>query len=217
MRNNIELLKTVISELQEEKENLNKKPQITCDCRVTETAEVARLKRRVKILKQRVRDIKMKAEVGKSRVLTLQKRNSALKKEVFKLRSKNCDLKDKVDSRDLEVSKITSLVAEERGEVNLKSSAKNAFTDELRQTVISLVCVAGVSAAKVRDVIQIVSENIFNYKITQPLPCAQTVGNMCDEGFVLSNLQVAQSLARNDYATLHSDGTSRDGKKIVGK
>ncbi|GFS13008.1 hypothetical protein ElyMa_003126000 [Elysia marginata] len=218
LQNNVKLLKTVISELQQEKENLFQKSKTTCtcDCQATETAGVARLKRRVRILKQRVRSVKVEAEADKSRVLTLQKRCSALKKEVSKLKTKNCDLKDKVNSCDLEVSKLTYSVEKERGEINLKSDAKNAFSDELRQTVISLVCDAGVSAAKVSDTIQIVSENIFNYKITQPLPCAQTVVNMCDEGFVLSNLQVAQSIVSNDYATLHSDGTSRDGKKIVG-
>ena len=95
--------------------------------------------------------------------------------------------------------------------MKLKSNSKNDFTDDVRRTVISLICDSGVSAAKVGDVIKIVSENIFNNKMTQPLPCAQTAINMCDEGLVLSNLQVAQSLLNNDYATLHSDGTSRDG------
>ncbi|GFR90849.1 hypothetical protein ElyMa_004314000 [Elysia marginata] len=65
LQNNVKLLKTVISELQQEKENLFQKSQTTgtctCDCRATETAGVVQLKRTVSVcdlLKWRQRWIK---------------------------------------------------------------------------------------------------------------------------------------------------------------
>ena len=54
---------------------------------------------------------------------------------------------------------------------------------------------------------------MFNHKFKN-LPSAQCATNMLHEGFVLSNIQVAESAIA--AITLHSDGTSRDGKKIVG-
>ena len=73
----------------------------------------------------------------------------------------------------------------------------------------------GVSAENVSKVIEIISKHMFNHKFKN-LPSAQCATNMLHEGFVLSNTQSAESAIAADNITLHSDGTSRDGKKIVG-
>ena len=50
------------------------------------------------------------------------------------------------------------------------------------------------------------------------LPCVQTVLNMADEGhFILSKLQIAETVLESKDATLHTDGTTRDHNKIVGQ
>ncbi|KAK3725596.1 hypothetical protein RRG08_043014 [Elysia crispata] len=77
-----------------------------CSCQRTKTAEVRRLKRRVKILKTRVRVVKLEADVDRSRILTLHERCSALKEDLCKGKSENFDLKSKVHSYNLDISKM---------------------------------------------------------------------------------------------------------------
>ncbi|GFO20613.1 hypothetical protein PoB_004711800 [Plakobranchus ocellatus] len=45
---------------------------------------------------------------------------------------------------------------------------------------------------------------------------SKTAINMVDEGQVISNIQTVEAVLKSSNCTLHSDGTSRDHKKIVG-
>ena len=104
----INLHKQIISELQADKErvSVNVISYSACSCQRTKTAEVRRLKRRVKILKTRVRVVKLEADVDRSRILTLHERCSALKEDLCKGKSENFDLKSKVHSYNLDISKM---------------------------------------------------------------------------------------------------------------
>ena len=93
---------------------------------------------------------------------------------------------------------------------------KNAYTDDVRKAVLLLQSEAGVAAAKGARAIDIVSSNIFHHEFKESLPSTQTALNTCDEGFVLSNMQSAEAILSSTNVTLHSDGTSRDQKKVVG-
>ena len=66
-----------------------------------------------------------------------------------------------------------------------------------------------------KKVIEAVALNIFKYTFEDNLPSTQTVLNMIDEAYVVSQVQVMEGILNSNDATLHSDGTSRDHKKIV--
>ena len=48
------------------------------------------------------------------------------------------------------------------------------------------------------------------------LPCLQTAINVADEGHILTKYQATEKMLEADNFTLHTDGTSRNGQKIVG-
>lgn len=91
---------------------------------------------------------------------------------------------------------------------------KNAYTKDLRRTVIQLQCEAGVTASNVSKVIKTVSENIFHHTF-EKLPCERSALRMCDEGYAISQVQAAGAVLEASNITIHSDGSSRDTKKIV--
>ena len=100
-------------------------------------------------------------------------------------------------------------------DVMLKRGDKNAYSDDVRKTVISLVSEVGVSTANVSNVMEIVGKNIFQHSFKERLPCAYMCQKMCDEGYVVSQIQTTESVLKAENVALHCDGTSRDQKKIV--
>ena len=100
-------------------------------------------------------------------------------------------------------------------DVSIKGERYNVYSDDIRKTVISLACNYGVAASNVQKVIQAVAQNIFKYTFEDNLPSTQTVLNMIDEAYVVSQVQVMEGILNSNDATLHSDGTRRDHKKIV--
>ena len=125
------------------------------------------------------------------------------------LESENKQLKDEIKGLHAKL-----LMKAERG-VMLKRGDKNAYSDDVRKTVISLVSEVGVSTANVSKVMDIVGRNIFHHSFKERLPCAYTCQKMCDEGYVVSQIQTTESVLKAENVTLHCDGTSRDQKKIV--
>ena len=59
-------------------------------------------------------------------------------------------------------------------------------------------------------------EIFFIILFQNPAPCAQSALNMVDEDQVISHMQTAEAVLSSPNCTLHSDGNSRDHKKIVG-
>ena len=53
--------------------------------------------------------------------------------------------------------------------------------------------------------------------LTCDLPCPNTAANLMEKAHVLSTFQVAESIMDASTWNLHSDGTSRDHKEIVGQ
>ena len=72
-----------------------------------------------------------------------------------------------------------------------------------------------VPAGKCSSVIKVVADSLFGVQYEdEDLPCLQTAVNIADEGHVLSKVQAAEQMLEADNLTLHTDGTSRGGKKI---
>ena len=69
---------------------------------------------------------------------------------------------------------------------------------------------------KCSKVIQAVAKWVFGKTINMTdLPSTSTVGNMLDRAQCLSKYQVAEGNGDSEMWDLHSDGTTRDGKKCV--
>jgi len=68
------------------------------------------------------------------------------------------------------------------------------------------------------QLIKIVAENMFSrHFLNSELPCIQTAINIADEGQVLAKIQATEKMLSVSNCTMHTDGTSRDSKKIVGQ
>ena len=87
----------------------------------------------------------------------------------------------------------------------------------VHKTVMQLQSDCNVSAGKCSTVIQVVARHSFGVEDkNEDLPSLQTSINICVEGHALTKMQVAEKLLQANNFTLHTDGTSRGGKKIVG-
>lgn len=80
-------------------------------------------------------------------------------------------------------------------DIDLKDDLNNQYNENVRRTVLSLQCDAGVSSSNVGKVIDIVSRNIFNHKFSD-LPSRQTSVNICDEGLAISNMQIVENVLK---------------------
>lgn len=77
---------------------------------------------------------------------------------------------------------------------------------------------ANAEAGQCSKVISIVASNLFNVNLSvEDLPCLQTAINIADEGHVIAKVQAAEQILASENVTLHTDGTSRSGNKIVGQ
>lgn len=70
-----------------------------------------------------------------------------------------------------------------------------------------------ISSNKISNVIKSVGNNIFHTSVD--LPCRSTILNISDEGHMVAKQQVGETLATPENFDLFSDGTARDGKKIL--
>lgn len=87
----------------------------------------------------------------------------------------------------------------------------------MRHTLIELQGDGSVPASKCKTVIKTVAKHLFNTNLVQKdLPCLQTAINGADEGHILTKFQTDEKMLAAENLTLHTDGTSRNGKKIVG-
>ena len=107
-------------------------------------------------------------------------------------------------------------VVEERQKPETRFGRNNRYSDSMRQTCMHLQSECNLSAGKIRPVIQVVAENLFGVHFEdQDLPNLQTSINMMDEGHCAAKMQAAMLMKDTQNFTLHTDGTSRGGDKIM--
>lgn len=96
-------------------------------------------------------------------------------------------------------------------------SDKNRFSDDVRRTVLELQGEGNVAASKCNFIIRTVAEHLFGTKISEKdLPCTSSSLNVADEGHFLTKFHASEKIRGAANVTLHTDGTSRQGQKIVG-
>ena len=92
------------------------------------------------------------------------------------------------------------------------------YTENVEKCVMHLMGECDVPSAKCPNVIQAVSKWMFDKDIPHAhLPSSSTCINMMDHAHVLSKYQIAETINQSEHVDLHSDGTSRDQKKIIGQ
>ncbi|XP_022110164.1 LOW QUALITY PROTEIN: uncharacterized protein LOC110989821 [Acanthaster planci] len=91
------------------------------------------------------------------------------------------------------------------------------YTNDVDKCIMELCCELNVPTTKVGEVIGAVCRHIFKKDNIDNLPSASTANNMVDQAHVLSKLQMAEGIIGSERWDLHGDGTSRDGKKILGQ
>ncbi|CAC5359998.1 unnamed protein product [Mytilus coruscus] len=146
-------------------------------------------------------------------------RKLRLTKEANKLHSQNVDLENKKFEtlnlkRELSVANDQLDIIEAENQ-NKKVSTKEGFrySDSMRTCIMDLHG-SDISANKISNVINIVSNNLFD-TVPSDLPCRSTISNICDEGHVLAKHHVSETLANCQQFDIFSDGTGREGKKII--
>lgn len=184
--------------------------------------------RNVQRLREKVRVLRIQIRATRKTERDLVETRAALldQKAQLKLISENALRKSRRQRRKIKLLKeqneeIASLLVENAAadgghviETRVKREG-NRFSDNIRQTVLDLKGEA-VPASRCSKVIKLVAKGIFNHHFAdQDLPTTQTTLNICDEGQVLSTIQVAEKVLESNNATLHTDATSRDHKKFV--
>ena len=92
------------------------------------------------------------------------------------------------------------------------------YTENVEKCIMHLMGECDVPSTKCSNVIQAVSKWIFQKEVPlSQLPLSSTCVNMRDCAHVLSKYQVAETIQQSERIDLHSDGTSRDHKKIIGQ
>jgi hypothetical protein len=177
---------------------LNKKEEHIRKVSSQQSEHEEKLQKKVKGLQRRLRVQKQKvARVTTQRTQCLSELKS-VKNELITLQA----------DYDLTVSNRIELRREGLG---------RPYIDDVEKCVMKLCCELDVPTTKVGDVIGTVCKLIFNKVDIDSLPSASTANNMVDRAHILSKLQVAEGIMESERWDLHGDGTSRDGKKILGQ
>lgn len=150
-----------------------------------------------------------------------QKRSSALRKQLAHLR--------KSTDREIAQSEEAVNFLQQQPEPNLLNiefmgqdailhlkDEKGRFKQEAILCVIQMIGENEVPAARCGEVIQTVVKHLINVHVPDTdLPSLRSAIRFADRGHVISKLHVTETLLEADHYDLHSDGTSKCGKKYL--
>lgn len=129
------------------------------------------------------------------------------KQEKVRLNKENHELRQHVTELEAKV--------EERV-VRLKDPDTGYFTDAAKVCMMSLSGEHEIAAERCGRVIETVCRTVLDARVPESdLPSARSVGRSVDAGQVLSKMHVAEALSNSDRFDLHTDGTTKLGKKVV--
>ena len=144
----------------------------------------------------------------------LKQDHNALKKKHFTQQQTQERIMRRVKAK---LHQLEELSKVERTKPQTRCHENNRFSDDLRKTVMQLQSDCNVPASQCSSVVKCVAKNLFGVEYKdEELPCLQTAINIADEGHVLTKIQTAEEILAAENCTIHTDGTSRGGKKIMG-
>ncbi|VDI19995.1 Hypothetical predicted protein [Mytilus galloprovincialis] len=161
--------------------------------------------------KETVKDLKHKLHCKANEICYLR---SAYKRKTDELQKQKVDYENqKQKNITLNKQNIELLQLNQENEKSIETKTeKGRYTDDMRTCILELASLE-IPCNKVSAVVNSVGKNLFNVEINAP--SKTTVQNIISEGNVISHQHVAHELAQSKHWGAFSDGTSRDGKKIV--
>ena len=180
-----------------------------------------KLKRREETIKQR--DIQL--QTAARHVCKQQKHNKITSQKLRALQLSHAGLKRRLAlvqrryRRELEQKAPKAEVIVEPDTPVLRLKDENGhFTTEAKICVMALVVEQEIPAHRCGTIIQTVARHLFGARVPDSdLPSQRSALRFADLGHVVSKSHVADVLANSDHWDLHTDGTSRSGKKYVGQ
>lgn len=142
------------------------------------------------------------------------------------LKRENTQLKTAVEKKNAKIQNLQAenvRLQEEVAEAAAKRTVelrdeKGCFTISAQKCIMELAGEKEVSATRCGEVIETVCRHVAGYQIPpEELPSLRTVLRIMDKGHVMSKLQVADAFLQSNHFDLHTDGTTKCGKKVVGQ
>ncbi|KAL3857378.1 hypothetical protein ACJMK2_012053 [Sinanodonta woodiana] len=100
----------------------------------------------------------------------------------------------------------------------LKDPDTGYFTRETVKCVIELIGEKEVSATRCAEVIETVCKHLLDIHLPQTeLPSLRSVLRFADKGHIISKFQLADAVLNSEHFDIHTDGTTKCGKKVVGQ
>ena len=192
-------------------------------------AEVVTLKkqnvnRRLKRKESKLEQVSEQLKSAVERIASLQ---TSLRTQKARARKLDGDLKVKkllLTRKNRQIQELqeekNNLLTENRSRdrIELKDDVTGHFTKDTVKCVIELIGEKEVSVTRVAEVIQTVFKHLTGYLIpSDDLPSLRSILRFSDKGHVISKIQVAKALLHSEHFDIHTDGTTKCGKKVVGQ
>ncbi|XP_035695511.1 uncharacterized protein LOC118429173 [Branchiostoma floridae] len=180
--------------------------------------EIAHLVEKCSNLQTKVEKLTKQRESQRVRLQYYKKKKAKMQEELTVLK-KNDKARDKEMSALIaQVEDLTTQLEDGEKSIDLREGPhKNSpFKDEVRLTYMKLLSF-NVSSRIVTPVVHAVLTTLvgFNTQL-EDLPGHTFSQLIREEKNIVSTIHATENLENANLATLHSDGTSRDGKKVVG-
>ena len=108
-------------------------------------------------------------------------------------------------------------IAGERRVIRLKDPDTGYFTEDAKVCIMQLVGQHEIAAGRCGEVIQTFCRTVLHAEVPEgDLPSERSVGRFLDMGQVIAKMHVGDAITKSERFDLHTDGTSKVGKKIVG-
>ena len=104
--------------------------------------------------------------------------------------------------------------------IHLKDPKTGFFTNQAKVCIIimELVGQEEIAAGRCGQVIETICRTLLHARVAEgDLPSERSVLRFMDMGQVLGKMQIASALTESEHFDLHTDGTSKGGKKYVGQ
>ena len=182
-------------------------------------------KRKLEAKEQECSRIKDELQAAAEKNRRLQKERDHFRAQLRKMQLNYADLKRKLNrvkeklkrkEQELQEEPQANVTnAEESPVLHLKDE-RGYFEDEAVVCVMQLVGEHEVPPGRCGAVIQTVAKNILKATISgSNLPSVRSAERFVDRGHVIGKIHVAETLLQWENWDLHTDGTSRCGKKYV--
>jgi uncharacterized protein YcbK (DUF882 family) len=184
------------------------------------TKENKDLKIRVRTLETNIVD---KRTENKVKMHKISNRCSHAKKINKKLKQKLHNKNVEMENKQYENLNLIKQIKAANEQINIFESEANnehfstkdgpRYSDDMRTCIMDLQG-SDIPGNKISNVINVVSNTLF-YRNPSDLPCRSTISNICDEWHVLAKQHISSTLANCQQFDIFSDGTCREGKKIL--